>query len=94
MPRLSIPAKVARLSASTSPNAGGTSVIEDRAAPDSATKPVAPARLADSVSRPRTASGYTRSMITTTGMATSTGVTARYRLGMRPAANDPATRRT
>ena len=79
MPSLTIPAKVARLSASTSANAGSTPVSEDRAARDSATKPVAPAPRADQASRPRTASGYSRSMTTTTGMATSTGVIVRYR---------------
>ena len=79
IPALTMPAKVARLSASTSANAGSTPVSEDRAARDSATKPVAPARRADAASRPRTASGYSRSMTTTTGMATSTGVRVRYR---------------
>ena len=79
IPALTIPAKVARLSASTSANAGSTPVSEDRAARDSATKPVAPAPRAEVASRPRTASGYSRSMTTTTGMATSTGVRVRYR---------------
>ena len=73
MPLLTIPAKVARLSASTSANAGSRPVSEDRAAADSATKPVAPAPRADQASRPRTASGYSRSMISTTGTATRTG---------------------
>ena len=48
MPVLTIPAKVARLSASTSANAGSTPVSEDRAALDRATKPVAPVPRADS----------------------------------------------
>ena len=56
----SVPAKVARLSASTSANAGSTPVSEVRAAPASARKPVAPVRRADSLSKPRMTSGYTR----------------------------------
>src|SRR6516225_8555389 len=58
---LTMPAKVARLSASTRANAGSTPASEDRAAPASATKPVAPARRDESPSKPRTASGYSRS---------------------------------
>ena len=82
---LTMPAKVVRLSASTSANAGSTPVSEDRAAPASATKPVAPARRDESRSRPLTASGYSRSTMSTTGTATSTGVAARYRLTPPPA---------
>ena len=80
MPSPTIPAKVARLSTRTSANAGSTPVSEDRAALDSATKPVAPVPRADSANRPRTASGYSRSMTTTTGMATSTGAAVTNRL--------------
>ena len=82
---LTMPAKAARLSARTSANAGSTPVSEDRAAPARATKPVAPARRDESRSRPRTASGYSRRTISTTGMATSTGVAARYGLNPPPA---------
>ena len=85
MPVLTIPAKVARVSARTSANAGSSPVSEDRAAADSATKPVAPAPRADSRSRPRTASGYSRSMISTTGTATSTGASISSRLTWPPA---------
>ena len=85
---LTIPAKVARLSASTSANAGSTPASEDRAAPARATKPVAPARRDESLSRPPTASGYSRSTMSTTGMVTRTGVTARYRL-IPPLADTP-----
>ena len=89
IPLFTIPAKVARLSASTSANAGSTPISEDRAAWDSATKPVAPAPRAEAASRPRTTSGYSRSMTTTTGMATSTGVMVRYR-SIPPALRRPA----
>ena len=85
MPLLTIPAKAARVSASTSANAGSTPVSEDRAAADIATKPVAPVLRADSRSRPRTASGYSRSMISTTGTATSTGASMSSRLTRPPA---------
>ena len=57
MPWLTIPAKVARLSVSTSANAGSAPVSVDRAARDSATKPVAPVPRADSASSPRMISG-------------------------------------
>ena len=90
---LTIPAKVARLSASTSANAGSIPVSEDRAAPARATNPVAPARRDESRSRPLTASGYSRSTISTTGMATSTGVAARYGL-IPPPAGTPWSCRT
>ena len=85
MPALTIPAKAARLSASTSANAGSTPVSEDRAAADRAMKPVAPVPRADSRSRPRTASGYSRSMISTTGTATSTGASMSSGLTWPPA---------
>ena len=55
MPSLTMPAKLARPRASTSASAGSSAA--GRAAPDSATKPVAPVPRADRASRPRTASG-------------------------------------
>ena len=81
----SVPAKVATLSASTSANAGSTPVSEVRAAPASATNPVAPACRADSRSRPRMTSGYSRSMTTTARIATSTGAAARNQSTLPPA---------
>jgi hypothetical protein len=81
----SVPANVARLSASTSANAGSTPVSEVRAAPASATNPVAPARRADSQSRPRMTSGYSRNMTTTARIATSTGAAARNQSTLPPA---------
>ena len=90
MPWLTIPAKVARVSVSTSAKAGSAAVSGDRAARESATKPVAPGRRADSAARPRTASGYSRSMITTTGMATRIGTTVRDRFAPPAAVAVPA----
>ena len=91
MPSLTVPAKLARPSASTSANAG--SIAKGRAAPENATKPVALVPRADRASRPRTASGYSRSMTRTTGITTSTGAALRYRL-MPPLAGRPWSRST
>ena len=52
MPWLTIPAKVARLSVSTSANAGSAPVSVDRAARDSATKPVAPVAAGEQRQQP------------------------------------------